>query len=227
MADGGEEEARQVAEDNAKMLGHVARYPRVRDRALFIGEPEDVVAERFGDGLPEIREWTRRHFDFVGAIPGGGGAGTAVADCILAHEIDSLPEGREIAGGVPAFVQAPEDYHLTEVSPAIDRCDDALAGGEPDLDMASRGVDADVPTRFPAPGSTSEPTRSAEGRCSFGMASSPATPAPGRRRREVPDEGSAPLRRLLRPPVEWPAPPASDPVAPVPGGAGCERRRRR
>lgn len=70
MPDGGAEEARQVAEDNAEMLEHVARYPRIRDRAIFVGEPEDVVDESFGAGLPPIRAWARDHYRFVGAIPG-------------------------------------------------------------------------------------------------------------------------------------------------------------
>ena len=67
---GGGVEARQTAEDNAEMLEHVARYPRIRDRALFVGDPADVVPCRFGPGLPRIRTWAREHFDFVGAIPG-------------------------------------------------------------------------------------------------------------------------------------------------------------
>ena len=38
-------------------LGH-ARYPRVRDRAVFVGDPDDIVPERFGPDLPAIRDWT-------------------------------------------------------------------------------------------------------------------------------------------------------------------------
>ena len=70
MPDDDEELTRQTVDDNAEMIEHVERYPRVRDRALFFGEPGDVVDERFGAGLPEIREWTKEHFDFVGAVPG-------------------------------------------------------------------------------------------------------------------------------------------------------------
>jgi predicted glycosyltransferase len=63
--------ARLVAADyNAEMIEHIDRYPRIRDRAIFVGEPEDVVDERFGPGLPHIREWTRQHYDFAGYVTG-------------------------------------------------------------------------------------------------------------------------------------------------------------
>ena len=51
------------------MIEHVERFPRVRDRAIFVGEPEDVVPGSFGPGLPEIRAWTERHYEFCGYIP--------------------------------------------------------------------------------------------------------------------------------------------------------------
>jgi len=59
-----------TADYNAEMIGHIDRFPRVRDRALFVGRPEDVVPDRFGPGLPEIRAWTERHFDFPGYVTG-------------------------------------------------------------------------------------------------------------------------------------------------------------
>jgi pimeloyl-ACP methyl ester carboxylesterase/predicted glycosyltransferase len=68
MPEGGEPEARLTADYNAEMIEHVERYPRVRDRAIFIGRPEDVVEQRFGPGLPGIREWAERHFAFVGYV---------------------------------------------------------------------------------------------------------------------------------------------------------------
>jgi pimeloyl-ACP methyl ester carboxylesterase/predicted glycosyltransferase len=70
MADGGPREAALTADYNAEMIGHIARYPRVRDRALFVGNPDDIVAERFGPGLPEIRAWTEAHYAFPGYITG-------------------------------------------------------------------------------------------------------------------------------------------------------------
>ena len=48
-----------TADYNAEMIEQIARYPRIRDRALFVGNPRDIVPERFGAGLPEIRDWTR------------------------------------------------------------------------------------------------------------------------------------------------------------------------
>jgi predicted glycosyltransferase len=50
------------------MIEQVARFPRVRDRSLFVGSPDDVVDVPFGPGLPGIREWTETHFDFPGYI---------------------------------------------------------------------------------------------------------------------------------------------------------------
>ena len=55
MPPGGEREAALTADYNADMLEQIARYPRVRDRSLFVGDPGDVVANRFGAGLPSIR----------------------------------------------------------------------------------------------------------------------------------------------------------------------------
>lgn len=70
MPDGGAPEAALTADYNAEMIQHIARYPRLRDRALFVGHPEDIVAERFGPGLPDIRSWTEAHFAFPGYITG-------------------------------------------------------------------------------------------------------------------------------------------------------------
>ena len=50
------------------MIEQVARFPRIRDRALFIGGPDDVVDRPFGPGLPGIREWTSAHYDFPGYV---------------------------------------------------------------------------------------------------------------------------------------------------------------
>jgi pimeloyl-ACP methyl ester carboxylesterase/predicted glycosyltransferase len=66
MPDGGPCEARLTADHNAEMIEHIARYPRVRDRAIFIGAPDDIVPDRFGPDLPAIRSWTQTHFDFSG-----------------------------------------------------------------------------------------------------------------------------------------------------------------
>jgi predicted glycosyltransferase len=55
---------------NAEMIEQIDRYPRVRDRALFVGSPDDVVPDRFGPQLPEIRAWTEEHFAFPGYVSG-------------------------------------------------------------------------------------------------------------------------------------------------------------
>jgi predicted glycosyltransferase len=60
----GAREAILTADYNAEMIEHVARYPAMRDRAIFIGRREDVVQERFGPGLPSIRDWTEENYRF-------------------------------------------------------------------------------------------------------------------------------------------------------------------
>src|SRR3989442_1823453 len=70
MPDGGERERYLTADYNAEMIEQIARYPRVRDRAIFVGDPDDIVPDRFGTDLPPIREWTEGHFDFAGYITG-------------------------------------------------------------------------------------------------------------------------------------------------------------
>ena len=53
------------------MIEHIARFPRIRDRAIFVGNSEDIVPDTFGPGLPPIREWTEAHYDFSGYVTGG------------------------------------------------------------------------------------------------------------------------------------------------------------
>jgi UDP:flavonoid glycosyltransferase YjiC (YdhE family) len=68
--DGGDREAFLTADYNAEMIEHIARFPRVRDRAIFVGGAGDVVADSFGPDLPLIRDWTEEHYDFAGYITG-------------------------------------------------------------------------------------------------------------------------------------------------------------
>jgi pimeloyl-ACP methyl ester carboxylesterase/predicted glycosyltransferase len=70
MPDGGEHEAALTTDYNAEMIEHIARYPRVRDRAIFVGNREDIVPDTFGHDLPAIADWTGEHFDFAGYITG-------------------------------------------------------------------------------------------------------------------------------------------------------------
>jgi predicted glycosyltransferase len=67
---GDEREAYLCADRNADDIEHVARFPYVRDAAIFVGNPEDVTEEPFGPGLPGIRAWTDRNFSYAGyALP--------------------------------------------------------------------------------------------------------------------------------------------------------------
>jgi len=70
IADGGDHEAFLTADYNAEMIEHIARFPRVRDRAVFVGNPDDVVPDAFGPDLPLIRDWTEKHYDFAGYVTG-------------------------------------------------------------------------------------------------------------------------------------------------------------
>ena len=65
-----EEEGHLTTDYNAEMIEHIDRFPRIRDRALFVGNPDDVVPDTFGADLPAIRDWTERHFDFPGYVTG-------------------------------------------------------------------------------------------------------------------------------------------------------------
>lgn len=70
MPEAGDREAYLTADYNAEMIEHIERFPRVRDKAIFVGDPQDIVEGTFGPGLPEIRGWTQRHFDFSGYVTG-------------------------------------------------------------------------------------------------------------------------------------------------------------
>jgi len=91
MADGGAHERALTADYNAEMIRQIERFPRVRDRALFVGEPADIVPDRFGPGLPEIRAWTEGHYRFPGYVTGFDPA--AFADrAALRAELGYRPE---------------------------------------------------------------------------------------------------------------------------------------
>jgi pimeloyl-ACP methyl ester carboxylesterase/predicted glycosyltransferase len=70
FGDGGEREAFLTADYNAEMIEHIDRFPRVRDRAIFVGNREDIVPDSFGPGLPAIADWTADHYDFAGYVTG-------------------------------------------------------------------------------------------------------------------------------------------------------------
>jgi pimeloyl-ACP methyl ester carboxylesterase/predicted glycosyltransferase len=117
MEDGGAREAFLTADYNAEMIEHIARFPRIRDRAVFVGNPDDIVPEAFGPELPQIRDWTEEHYDFAGYVTGFdprqlghrgelgyaddervcivtvGGSG--VGGHLLRRVIDAFPEAKE------------------------------------------------------------------------------------------------------------------------------------
>jgi hypothetical protein len=70
MPSGGEHEAFLTTDYNAEMIGHIEQHPGVRDCAIFVGTPEDILSLAFGKDLPTMRDWVPKHFDFSGYIIG-------------------------------------------------------------------------------------------------------------------------------------------------------------
>ncbi|MGD9960511.1 alpha/beta fold hydrolase [Nocardioides sp.] len=93
MPDGGPREAALTADYNAEMLEQRARFARVRDRSVFVGSADDVIADSFGAGLPGIRDWTVEHFDFSGYVTGTP-AVTAQERGELRQQLGYRPEQR-------------------------------------------------------------------------------------------------------------------------------------
>ncbi len=93
MDDGGQRERFLTADYNAEMIEQITRYPRVRDRSIFVGDPEDIVPQSFGPELPAIRDWTERHYDFAGYITGFDPAAFADREALRA-ELGFAPDER-------------------------------------------------------------------------------------------------------------------------------------
>jgi UDP:flavonoid glycosyltransferase YjiC (YdhE family) len=68
MVAGDEREAFLTADYNAEMIEHVENHPGLRNLSVFIGNDSDIVAERFGPGMPSIRDWTRANYQFSGYV---------------------------------------------------------------------------------------------------------------------------------------------------------------
>jgi pimeloyl-ACP methyl ester carboxylesterase/predicted glycosyltransferase len=92
MPDGGEHEVYLTADYNAEMIEHIARFPRIRDRALFVGAPDDIVPDRFGPELPLIREWTEEHYDFTGEYITGFDAAQFADRAAIREELGYAPD---------------------------------------------------------------------------------------------------------------------------------------
>jgi pimeloyl-ACP methyl ester carboxylesterase len=70
MPDGGVAEAALTADFNADRVERMRRYPRLRDRSIFVGNPEDLVQDRLGPGLPTVRDWTLERYSCSGYVTG-------------------------------------------------------------------------------------------------------------------------------------------------------------
>jgi predicted glycosyltransferase len=133
LADGGDREAYLTADYNAEMIEHIARFPRLRDRAVYVGNPDDIVPDSFGPDLPRIRDWTEQHFDFAGYVTGFDPAqlgdrgelgygddervcivtvgGSGVGAHLLRRVIEAFPEAKE---------RVPELRMIVVAGPRID-----------------------------------------------------------------------------------------------------------
>jgi len=78
-------ESELTADYNADMLEQISRFPRLRDRAVFVGNAVDVVPDSFGPGLPTIRDWTDAHFAYAGYVTGFDRAEIADRDALRAE----------------------------------------------------------------------------------------------------------------------------------------------
>lgn len=70
MADGGPAEAALTADWNAERIERRLRYPRLRDRSVFVGNEVDLVDVPLGPGLPTVRDWGRADYTFAGYVLG-------------------------------------------------------------------------------------------------------------------------------------------------------------
>jgi pimeloyl-ACP methyl ester carboxylesterase len=70
MPDGGVAEAALTADFNADRVERMRRYPRLRDRSIFVGNPEDLVTDRLGPGLPTVRDWALERYSCSGYVTG-------------------------------------------------------------------------------------------------------------------------------------------------------------
>jgi pimeloyl-ACP methyl ester carboxylesterase/predicted glycosyltransferase len=167
MPEGGAHEAYLSADYNAEMIGHVERHPGLRDRAIFVGNPGDIVDLSFGDNLPRMREWIPKHYEFSGYILGehprsfgsremlrtqlGYGPGERVCVVTVGGSSVGAPLIRRILQAVPlAREKLPQLRVVVVAGPRIDPASlNAPAGVEvrafvPDLDRHLAACDLAV-----------------------------------------------------------------------------------
>ena len=85
MPDAADRERELTADYNAEMLEHRARWQGVRDQSVFVGNPDDVVLDPFGPGLPSINSWVRENFAFSGYVTGAPVPGIADPESLRAR----------------------------------------------------------------------------------------------------------------------------------------------
>jgi len=132
MPDGGVREAALTADYNAEMIEQRARFRRLRDRSIFVGDPDDIVPDAFGPDLPGIRSWTQDNFEFAGYVTGfepvdeaardelraelGYGpdervcivtvGGSGVGEWLLGRAIEAIPHAQRLVAGLRFVVVA-------------------------------------------------------------------------------------------------------------------------
>jgi predicted glycosyltransferase len=151
MAAGGDREAFLTADYNAEMIEHVERFPRLRDRAIFVGNPEDIVPDDFGPGMPAIREWTQRHFSFSGYISGFDPSPLVEGREELRRELGYRPDERVVivtvgGSGVGRSLLARVVNAYREAARRINGLRMIVVAG-PRIDPASLGAAAGVEVR--------------------------------------------------------------------------------
>ena len=70
MPEGGAAEAALTADWNAAGLEQMRRYPRLRDRSIFVGNPGDLVDTPLGPGLPSVRDCALERYTCTGYVTG-------------------------------------------------------------------------------------------------------------------------------------------------------------
>jgi pimeloyl-ACP methyl ester carboxylesterase/predicted glycosyltransferase len=132
MPDGGDRELALTADYNAEMIEQRARFRWVRDRSVFVGDPDDIVPDDLGPGLPPVRVWTEDNFAFAGYVNGidpvtddertalraelGYGddervclvtvGGSGVGEALLRRVLDAVPAARRAVAGLRFVVVA-------------------------------------------------------------------------------------------------------------------------
>ena len=70
MPEGGAAEAALTADWNADGVEQMRRYPRLRDRSIFVGNPGDLVDDPLGPGLPSVHDFALERYTCAGYVTG-------------------------------------------------------------------------------------------------------------------------------------------------------------